>query len=424
MNNPHIAMYIGSLQKGGAERVMVNLAEYFFSLGWRVTFVTTYLGENEYEVRNAAWKVLGAIKPQEEGKKAPAGAQTVYYVDNKGSALVDPEGERSGGIGRRFSALLPSGETGSRAGAFIGRVRKLRGIFKELDPDLILSFSGKNNLMAILSSLGLGIPVVVSCRSDPAREYAGRAMKSAMSLLFPLAAGTVLQTKDAASFFPGSVRKKAVILPNSLNRGFIDREIVRDRQKTIISVGRLDENKNQALIIRAFASLVSEDQKSAEDKDGEAGITEGWSVILYGDGPSRERLKELSCELGIADRVVFPGAVSDVADRTADAGIFVLSSIQEGMPNALLEAMALGTACISTDCPCGGPRDLIQDKENGLLVPPGDTAAMAAALASLMRDPELAGKMGDNAARVRKSHHPDEVNQRWKAYLEKVMRRQ
>lgn len=423
MNSPHIAMYIGSLQKGGAERVMVNLAEYFFSLGWKVTFVTTYLGENEYEVKDAAWKVTEGDALLDSGAKAQGSAETVYLVDNKGTALVDPHGGQEGGIARRFSALLPSEETGSRAGAFTARVRKLRGIFKELKPDLILSFSGKNNLMAILSSRGLGIPVVVSCRSDPAREYAGRAMKSAMRLLFPMAAGTVLQTKDAAEFFPESVKKKAVILPNSLNRDFISREIVRERQKTIISVGRLDDNKNQALILKAFASLAEKDGKDAGESGGGLGLTDGWSVILYGDGPSRDKLKSLSSELGIADRVFFPGAVSDVADRTADAGIFVLSSIQEGMPNALLEAMALGTACISTDCPCGGPRDLIQDKVNGLLVPSGDVPAMAKAMETLMRDPEAGRKMGDNAARVRKTHHPDEVNLRWKSYLEKVMRR-
>ena len=126
-----------------------------------------------------------------------------------------------------------------------------------------------------------------------------------------------------------------------------------------------------------------------------------------------------------------------VREKIEKSRIFVLPSRSEGMPNALLEAMGAGLACISTDCPCGGPRDLIRDGENGFLVPvevaaskqgkPAAAAArkteedpdsiMAERLIRLMDDPQLADRMGREAARVQESYSPERINRQWKDYL-------
>jgi len=399
----HIAMYIGSLNKGGAERVMVNLAEYFFGRGYHVTLITTYLADDEYEVPHGNWSLTekdGFIKtevlnPDDELK----------YVYLK---------KENDGIDRVFTALMPD-ERGGRLANFKRRISKLRNTFKEINSDIILSFLGKNNVMAINAARGLGIPVVVSVRSNPSREYGSKGLNLSMNMLFPKAAGVVVQTTGAKEYFKDSIQKKCRILPNSIHPDFINKEIVpfENRTKTIVSVGRLDDNKNQILLIKAFAKIA--------DKHSD------YRLVIYGDGPSKNKFMDEAKSLGLLDKnIFFMGNVSGVADKIKESEIFVLSSKQEGMPNALIEAMALGLCCISTDCPCGGPKDLINTKENGILIPMGSDDAMVEslsnALSEVIADRELSKKMSEAAVSVRQEYSPDRINLMWEEYFEELMR--
>ena len=380
-----IAFYIGGLCIGGAERVICNLAEYFYSEGYRVTMVTKVRDEKEYELNPGIKRIIADITPEEE--------------------------------------------TASRIRNLFARIAKLKRIWKEVKPDVIVSFIRKNNLMAIASAAPLGIPVVVSVRSAPERELKGFGFKTISFLLFRQAAGVVLQTREAYNFFPGYIRAKAVVLPNSINPDFLkaseeltlattinhdkkmtvyDRTPSSVKEKRIITVGRIDDNKNQRLLVEAYVKI--------------ADYYPDWSLELIGDGSGRKTLEEYVTTLPCKDRISFTGAVDDVAKRMSEASIFVLPSKIEGMPNALIEAMVMGMACISTDCPCGGPRDLIAaDETNGVLVPVDNVDAMAMALKRLIINDTLRESMGDNARKIITTLHPDTVNKQWKNYIENVM---
>ncbi len=416
-NKKHIAMYIGSLNKGGAERVMCNLAEYFFKEGYEVTLVTTYLSDDEYEVPDGNWKALAT--PESEEKLFPGEEimEVITPEDDKRRVIVN---RNKKGISRVFTALLP-GERSGRISNFFLRFGKLRNTWRKIKPDLILSFLGKNNIMAISTSLGLNIAVVVSVRSNPSREYGAKSLDFSMNLLFPRAAGVVVQTTGAGEYFKKSIRDKSIVLPNSVHPDFINREVIpfEKRTKTIVSVGRLDYNKNQILLIRAFGEIM--------DRFAQ------YRLVIYGDGPQRKEfervaadiLKDREASLGDAPRIEFKGNVSGVAERISDAEVFVLTSRQEGMPNALIEAMALGLTCISTDCPCGGPADIIKNEENGLLIPMGDDKdmleALSTALERVMTDREFSCKLSEKASEVRNIYSPDKINRQWKEYLTRFM---
>ncbi|WP_035784201.1 glycosyltransferase [Butyrivibrio sp. MC2021] len=393
----HIAMYIGSLQKGGAERVMVNLADFFFESGYQVTLVTTYLAAEEYEVKHAAWK------------RVPAGADNAVLVADteENPAWVDPEGGEKDGIKRVFSALLKSEQQGRIKNLSL-RHRKLEEIWKELDPDLILSFIGKNNIMALSTATKEGYKVVVSVRADPDMEYDTTALKAGMLSTFGKAAGIVVQSKGARAKFPRFIQKKCIILPNAINPSFIRKRFMGEREKRIVMVGRLDENKNQAMVMEAFAELKKEGYKD-------------YKLIIYGDGPDRLKLQRLSAELRLDESLEFKGNVSHVAEHIEKAAIYVLASSQEGMPNSLIEAMSLGLPCISTDCPCGGPADLITNGVNGLLVPIKDKDAMKAAIKKLLDDREYADKLGKNATAVQDLYNPEATYIQWKNYFDMLM---
>lgn len=354
-----IALYISSMRKGGAERVIANLAQYLDEKGYHVVLVTTHKAEIEYEVPQNVKRILS--EPDER--------------------------ELQGGRIRNF----------------LIRFRKLRRIWKEEKPDVIVSFIGKNNIMAILTSLGMGIPVAVSVRGEPGEEYYNGLLRFLARNLFYLADGVILQTKLCMEFFPKGVRKKAIILKNPVNPVFFREPYRGEREKTIVAVGRVDENKNHEMLIRAFAGIADEFPE--------------YRLIIYGDGDKRSDLLKLTKELKLEDRISLPGNIDNVADAIYKTRVFVLSSNTEGMPNTLIEAMILGLTVVSTDCPCGGPAELIVHGVNGLLSPVKDINAMKENLQYVLNDLHRADEMAHEASKTSDIYDVNKVYLEWEKYL-------
>lgn len=359
----HIAFYIGSLHKGGAERVFVNLAEYFRQEGYRVTMVTQYQKEDEY------------ILPS--------------------------------GIARVISEIDPNEISGSRVLNFLRRVNKLHLIWKEYKPDLVLSCIGKNNFMTVVTTMGTKTRPVVSVVGEAAEEYPNRLMRILANLLFPCAAGVILQTERSRTFFSKRAGKRAVILPNSLNPDFMKPRYEGERNPEIVSVGRMDANKNQEMMIRAFAALA--DKYPA------------YMLIIYGDGELHSYLKDLAKRLGIGERVVLPGVIPNVAQKIERASLFLLTSYSEGVSNALIEALATGLPVIATDVPSGGTVELMTDGVNGLIIPAGDQKALEEAMDRLLGDPVYAQRLGREAAKIQERLAPERVNGLWREYFESII---
>lgn len=358
-----IAFYIGSLRKGGAERVFVNLADYFRKEGYEVVMVTQYRFEDEYDL--------------------PAG------VDRVLSEIEDAEMTRS------------------RVRNFFRRLNKLHAIWKEQKPNAVLSCIGKNNFMAIVSTMGTGTKAVVSVVGEAGEEYPTKVMRMLANLLFPRAAGVILQTERSRSFFCKKVAARAVVLPNSLNPVFIRPRFEGEREKEIVSVGRMDKNKNHEMQLCAFAALSS--------------AFSDYTLTIYGDGELRPSIEKLADELGIGSRVRLPGVVPDVAERIERASLFLLTSYSEGVSNALIEALALGLPVIATDVPSGGTQELMTDGVNGLIIPAGNQKALEIAMEKLLGDSAYADRLGREAAKIQERLAPERVNALWKAYFERVI---
>ena len=363
MQNKTIAFYCSSLTRGGAERVFANLAEYFADKGYTVYLVTQYKQEDEYPL--------------------------------------------SLGISRILSDLTPKEEKKGRLGNFFARYFKLRNIFKRIKPDIVFSCNGKNNFMAECANFGLHDKVVVSVVADPKMEYPSKRMQFLAKALFRFADGIVFQTREAASFFPKAIRKKGVILPNSINPQFIRPRFEGEREKEIVAVGRLDDNKNHAMLLTAFAGICEE--------------FPDYRVVIYGEGENREKLQQMIPELGLQGRAFLPGRVDHIEEKIYKSTLFVMTSDTEGMPNAMLEAMSLGLCVISTDCPCGGPGEMIISGENGYLIPVRDTEKLKEQMAYCLSHPDEMERVGRNASMIQKSMSPIEVNKKWEGYFRKVM---
>ena len=286
-------------------------------------------------------------------------------------------------------------------------VRFIRGQMTEWQPDIVLSFMTPYNNYTLIANIlnHHTAPVVIAERGDP---YYGKAFyyKAIRRVVTPSADGAVFQTKQAQAYYQKMLRCPSAILPNPLNPIFLQARYEGERTKRIVTTGRLHVKKNFPMLIRAFAKIAPQ-------------IPE-YTLQIYGNGPMQEALEQQIRESGLEERVLLMGRSDHLEQEIRDAALFAFPSDSEGMPNSLLEAMALGLPCISTDCPIGGPATVIKEKENGMLVPVGDADAMADAMLYMLTHPREAEAMGCNAAETVKVNDPYEVGLRWEKFLMQV----
>ena len=275
-------------------------------------------------------------------------------------------------------------------------LRHLRASIKKIRPDVILSFGELISPLSRVATLGTGARFLAFNRESPMRSLRGRA-GIINPLVYPLADGVVTQTELAEQLLQRRYRfTRFSVIPNPVDIP-ADVPPVETRSRRIISVGYLGGEKNQQALLKAFASTR---------------LRNAWKLQIVGEGPDGARLVELSKSLGIADRVEFLGERKDVPELLSDSRIFAFTSLSEGFPNALAEALAYGCACIAFDC-VAGPSDLIRNDHNGILISPDDQDGYCAGLQSLMCNEFQQGKYGDSARREIRRYSKDSVIQRY-----------
>ena len=290
----------------------------------------------------------------------------------------------------------------------IKRIKKLKQIIIEEKPDLCLSFLGGCNLRLLLCfKKNTQTKRIVSVRNDPNKEYSSnKIIKGIVNRIFMRADGIVFQTESAASYFNEKINLKSSIILNPIDEKFFETK----KQSTkydIVTLGRMNEQKNHKLLINAFNEI-----KFA---------CPTIKLHIFGIGPLEKELTDLASSLGIKERVLFEGNTPNQENILSQSSIFVLSSDYEGMPNALMEAMASGLPCISTDCPCGGPKMLIENDVNGILIPCNDVEALSIALKTLANDEALRQKLGNNAKETSNAFRTDKILSLWENFFNKTV---
>jgi GalNAc-alpha-(1->4)-GalNAc-alpha-(1->3)-diNAcBac-PP-undecaprenol alpha-1,4-N-acetyl-D-galactosaminyltransferase len=284
-SKPTITFILGSMSRGGAERVTSILANDFSTRGYLVHIILLLNNGCAYQLNDD-------IKLQ-------------CFFDRHKSRLVQ----------------LPH------------LIFKLRNYFTVNKPDYVVSFFTKINLISIIASLGIERKkLVISERNDPASNESSLFYKLMISLLYPLADCVLFQTEWAQSNFPKKIISKSIIIPNPIN---VNAKSAAVKKKKIVSVGRLMPVKNHKLLIDAFKRVAQEYPE--------------YHLIIYGEGGLRKKLTEQIRNLDLEKNVQLPGYKRNIHEEISDAEMFVLSSNSEGLSNALLEAMMVGLPCISTE---------------------------------------------------------------------------
>ncbi|MFN6566938.1 glycosyltransferase family 4 protein [Dendronalium sp. ChiSLP03b] len=361
-----LTLIISSLTYGGAERVMSIMANYWVAKGWQITLLTFESQKNNE-----------------------------FYLDT-------------------CVSYLTLGINKDSANAIIGvwnnlkRIGRLRDAIINSKPDAVISFMSTTNVLVLLATRGLQIPVVVSERNDPLKISISRSWKQLRQWTYPFADRIVFQTKRARDYFSSKVQASGCIIPNMVLLPPIEKELSRNllKERSLIAVGRLVRAKGFDLLLQAFAKLKN--------------CYPDWTLTILGEGSLRPDLESLCEQLGLSDRVYLPGAVNNPYEFLKQADIFIMSSRFEGFPNALCEAMACGLPVISTDCP-SGPREIIRDGIDGILVPNEDVSALAAAMEQLISNEEERKCLAARAPEVTERFNLEKVMGMWEELLTQVI---
>ena len=350
----NITFFIGGLSGGGAERVICNLANFLSTKKNNCTILTMAEEQSTYNL-------MDSVK-----------TKTLLRKKERRNTIVDNA----------------------------KRVIRLKKFIRTQSADVYIVFLPVTIIFFLLFRKCTNARVIVSERADPSRY--SKLIQWMLRRLAPRADIWVFQTEDAQRWY-GDVVKRKIIIPNAINEEFIRPLYEGERRKVIVAAGRLNEQKNFSMLIRAFANIADE--------------FPDYKLEIFGEGEKRKELEQLAKDLKIEHRLSMPGYVSDLGEQIQDATLFVLSSNFEGMPNTLMEAMALGLPCISTDCPVGGPRYLIDNGENGILIPIQDMMALSNAMRDVLSQMELSIKLGNTATYIQERLKPERIYQKWENIL-------
>jgi GalNAc-alpha-(1->4)-GalNAc-alpha-(1->3)-diNAcBac-PP-undecaprenol alpha-1,4-N-acetyl-D-galactosaminyltransferase len=363
MTGRRLTLVVPSLEFGGAEHVVVQMANHWAAAGDRVTVITLSSATGD-----------------------------TYALDSGVTRIALNAMRESRGVIEALSHNLI-------------RVRLLRAAIIRSDAEKVISFTDRMNVLTVLASRPLGVDTVISERIDPSRYEIGRAWSWMRRRVYPSARALVVQTERVRKQMIGVMRGRPIyVIPNAVAVPSAEARPAREasEKKQILAVGRLAPQKGFDLLIEAFSQVAERHP--------------GWSIKILGEGPARASLEQLIASKRLTDRVMLAGWQRDPIAVMRDAEVFVLSSRFEGFPNALLEAMACGLASISFDCE-SGPSEIIRDGVDGVLVPPESVSSLAAAMERLISDEALRCRLGTEAVRVVERFGVVPYFARWDAVL-------
>lgn len=357
-----ILFFTMAMHRGGAERVISTLCNGDMASKHQLYLLTVLKGRSEYKLNKKVWYhgLISSKKYFEKGKWKTFPVVCLRYFK------------------------------------YVQRIK----------PDMIVCFLPEPCFVAGLFRNILQIPVIGSERGNPYYQFKSPVYKILGNWLYGRADGFVFQTEGARSYFSPRIYRKSVIIGNPISKEPIPDVKLSGRKKEIVAVGRFAPEKNYPLLIRAFAEIIK--------------IHPEFKLIIYGKYEEGNKDVKMIKELGLTEHIILAGQVEKVKQHIYNAYAYVLTSLSEGLPNALMEAMSAGLPVVATDCPSGGPKQLIRNGKNGLLVENNNEKAVVQALLTLVEHPALAQRLGDEARKIQDEYSEEKVSRIWIQYIEKV----
>ena len=361
LKNNRILIVLPKLTCGGTERTALELANYIAANGGEVSILLMYREEIFYDLHSN----VKLIQPGEARKKV-------------GRILYIPY-------------LLSY----------------LRHNIRGEKPNVIFALG--YIVYTLVTSLGINSSVIISGRSSPTRvrypknNFLNMVYNFTHWALRKRVDGIIAQTQFAAQVYSKKYKTPIKVIPNFL-RNLKEYDLPRNNH--IITLGRCSFEKGQHFLIDAFSKLQASN----------------WKLVIVGDGPKRAALEAQAKDLGITESVIFAGFQQNVDLFLSQSKIFVFTSIIEGFPNALIEAMATPLACVSFDCKAG-PSDIIKNGENGFLVEVGDINGLVEKMQLLINDEHLRSLITANGSLAKNEYALDKVAKKYLDFFSQVVKK-
>ncbi|MFW5982904.1 MAG: glycosyltransferase family 4 protein [bacterium] len=353
----NIAFIVGSLNGGGAERVISEMANYWAKEGENVSILALKREKPFY-----------SLHPEVQYIELGLAVKSRFF----------------------FDGLLHG----------IYEVKTIAKTLKRNNVEVAISFFADINVISVLAAKIAHIPVIISERSNPFFVKLSFKWIIARKWFYRLANFLVVQTEAVKPYYK-KFGVKVINIPNPVPDIEAD---TTNKEKMILAVGRLEKLKGFELLMQAFK---------------EAGLPDEWKLKIIGDGKHKETLIKYRNESGLKDKVIFPGRIKDMGEVYGKASVFVLSSRHEGFPNALIEAMSLGLPVISFNCNYG-PNEIIDHRENGILVDNQDTNKLAKEIHDLVHNQKERTRLGKNASLVKEKYSQQKIMKRWKELIDSL----
>lgn len=294
------------------------------------------------------------------------------------------------------------------SGGYLARLKTIRNIrlfIKELEPDVCIAFVSDVAFSARVATLFNNKVICVSAeRGDP--YTLPWIWKKLVSWAYKHSDYCFFQLDKARDFFGKRVRSKSFVIPNLFTPNATAVPYTGVRHKTIVSAGRFAYQKGYDILIKAFKDIHFRHPE--------------YTMTIYGDGPLKDEYNALVADLGLQDVVSFPGYVKDVASAVREEGIFVLPSRYEGIPNVLIEVLAMGVPTVSADCTPGGPAFLTNNGERGLLFPVGDIQKLTDAIERLITDEDLCKTFSQKGPEVSCLLEENRIKSMWVSAIRQI----
>lgn len=281
-------------------------------------------------------------------------------------------------------------------------VKSISKVVRENKIDMLVSFIVRTNIQTIMAGRLTRTPVIVSERNDPYTIPHSGFSKKLRDIMYQYADGFVFQTRYAKEYFSKSIQDRSVIIYNPTSKEIENLPSKIKKEDVIITASRLDGQKNISMLIDAFKKIEPQ--------------CPTYRVEIYGAGQQGDLQNKID-ETGLHEKIKLMGMADDVIMRMARSKIFVLSSNFEGFSNALVEAMCAGTACVATDAPTYGNREIIKDGDNGFLISVGDTEKLAEKMLQLINNPDIMECMGVQAKNIYSITNRNVIADQWEQYI-------
>lgn len=347
-----IMFYVHSLNKGGAERVMLTVGEEL-TKNHEVVILTDCVDEREYALPKSIRRIN----------------------------IEDVLKEQKKTVNSR------------------NRLLTIRKVCKEEKPKCVVAFMMTSSTRCLLANAFSGVKVISTIRSDPFEFYGSFKKRFFVNMVFAMSKAIVCQTTYQQTYFYKPIRKKSVVILNPIFKEFRVQPFKGKRTDRIVATGRLVDFKNYELMIEGF-SKVANDYPNI-------------NLEIFGEGPMRPILEKIISDLGMEERVLLKGDSTDVAHDIVDGLFYIMTTNSEGMPNSLMEAMALGMPVLSTDCLGDGARILIQDGYNGLLIPTKDIVALEVAIRRMLDNEDMRNELAEHAIEIQERCNIVNIAKEW-----------